>query len=106
LQELSLGELSLGGTGATVTEFSTDGTFTADSDAVVPTQKAIRTYIASQIGGGAGTLNVNSITAGQILMSGNTITTVTGIQIDVDKKMNFNAGVDGVPVAMNYFLSS
>ena len=39
-------------------------------------------------------------------MSGNTITTVTGIQIDVDKKMNFNAGVDGVPVAMNYFLSS
>ena len=106
LQELSLGELSLGGTGATVTEFSADGTFTADSDTVVPTQKAIRTYITSQIGGGAGTLNVNSITAGQLVMSGNTMTTVTGVQINVDKKMNFTAGVDGVPVAMNYFLSS
>jgi hypothetical protein len=104
LQELSLGELSLGGVGATITEFSTDGTFTANSDNIVPTQKAIRTYITSQIGGGAATLNVNSITAGQILISGQQITTTTGNQINVLTKLNLTRGVDGVPIALNFFL--
>ena len=105
LQELSLGELGLGGTGATITEFSTDGTFTANSDNIVPTQKAIKTYITSQIGGGAATLNVNSITAGQIQISTNTIEHVGDTQIDVEQKMNFKRGVDGHPVALNYFLT-
>ena len=105
LQELSLGELGLGGTGATITEFSTDGTFTANSDNIVPTQKAIKTYITSQIGGGAATLNVNSITAGQIQISTNTIQHVGETQIDVEQKMNFKQGVDGHPVALNYFLT-
>ena len=50
LQELQLGAISLGGTNATITEFSVDGTFTANSDNIVPTQKAIKTYIQSQIG--------------------------------------------------------
>jgi hypothetical protein len=104
LQELSLGELSLGGAGATITEFSTDGTFTANSDNIVPTQKAIRTFITSQIGGGAATLNVNSVTAGEILISGQEITTTTGNQINVETKLNLTKGVDGVPVALNYFL--
>jgi hypothetical protein len=105
LQELSLGELGLGGTGATITEFSTDGTFTANSDNIVPTQKAIKTYITSQIGGGAATLNVNSITAGQIQISTNTIEHVGDTQINVEQKMNFKRGVDGHPVALNYFLT-
>jgi hypothetical protein len=105
LQELSLGELGLGSTGAVISEFSTDGTFTANSDNIVPTQKAIKTYITSQIGGGAATLNVNSVTAGQIEISGQEITTTLGTKIDVQNVMNFEKGVTGVPVAMNYFLT-
>jgi len=105
LQELSLGELGLGSTGAVINEFSTDGTFTANSDNIVPTQKAIKTYITSQIGGGAATLNVNSVTAGQIEISGQEITTTLGTKIDVLNVVNFEKGVNGVPVAMNYFLS-
>jgi hypothetical protein len=105
LQELSLGELGLGSTGAVINEFSTDGTFTANSDNVVPTQKAIKTYITSQIGGGAATLNVNSVTAGQIQISGQEITTTLGTKIDVLQVVNFEKGVNGVPVAMNYFLT-
>jgi len=105
LQELSLGELGLGSTGAVISEFSTDGTFTANSDNIVPTQKAIKTYITSQIGGGAATLNVNSVTAGQITISGQEITTNLETKIDVQTVMNFEKGVTGVPVAMNYFLS-
>ena len=106
LNELSLGNLSLGGTGAVINEFSTDGTFVADSDNIVPTQKAIKTYITSQIGGGAATLNVNSITAGRVEISGQQITTTTGEQINMLQKINFAKGVDGIPVAMNYFLLS
>jgi hypothetical protein len=104
LQELQLGAVELGGTGAVITEFSTDGTFTANSDNIVPTQKAIRTYIASQIGGGAGELNVNSITAGSIQISTNVVETVTDVGIDVRAKMTFEKGVDGHPLAMNYYL--
>ena len=104
LQELSLGAVELGGTGATITEFSVDGTFTANSDNIVPTQKAIKTYIASQIGGGAGELNVNSITAGSVLISGQEITTTTGAQINILQKVNYTGGISGSPVALNYFL--
>jgi hypothetical protein len=106
LQELSLGELGLGTGGATITEFSTDGTFTADSDSIVPTQKAIKTYITSQIGGGAATLNVNSITAGIIQISSNTITTTTGGSIDINAVLNLNRGVSGTPIAINYYIGS
>ena len=104
LQELSLGELSLGGVGATITEFSADGTFTANSDNIVPTQKAIRTYITSQIGGGAATLNVNSVTAGQILIQSNNISNTSGNRINILENVNYTRGITGVPLSMNYFL--
>jgi len=106
LQELQLGAVSLGGSSAVITEFSTDGTFTANSDNIVPTQKAIKTYIASQIGGGAGELNVNSIVAGYVQISLNEITTTDLRQINVLQKVNFVAGVDGQPLALNYYLLS
>jgi hypothetical protein len=106
LQELQLGAVELGGTGAVITEFSTDGTFTANSDNIVPTQKAIKTYIASQIGGGAGELNVNTVTAGVIKISTNEITTITDVQINALQKINFTKGIDGHPLAMNYYLQS
>ena len=38
-----------------------------------PTQKAIKTYIPPQIGGGVATLNVNSVTAGTVEITGDTI---------------------------------
>jgi hypothetical protein len=104
LQELQLGELALGGSGAAINEFSTDGTMAANSDSIVPTQRAIRTYIASQIGGGASTLNVNQITAGLITIFGSTIETTTGVSITIEAPVNFTGGVNGSPVALGYFL--
>jgi hypothetical protein len=106
LQELQLGEIGLGEAGAVIREFSTDGTFAADSDNIVPTQKAIKTYISSQIGGGASTLNVNSVTAGLVEVSGQQITTTTGEQLNILAKVNFTGGISGAPVAFNYFLLS
>ena len=75
LNELSLGGINIGGTGATITEFSTDSLFFANSDSIVPTQKAIKTYIASQLGGGGGNLSVNAITAGDTQITGTQIST-------------------------------
>ena len=75
LNELSLGGVNLGGTGATITEFSTDSTFLANSDSIVPTQRAIKTFIESQLGSGGGNLAVNAITAGDIQVTGTEIST-------------------------------
>jgi hypothetical protein len=105
LQELSLGEVTLGGGSASITEFSTDPFFTSDSDTVVPTQRAIKAYISSQIGGGGASLNVNSVTAGFIFIAGTQITTTTSSSISVNANMNFKGGVVGLPVAWNYFLT-
>ena len=104
LQELSLGEVTLGGSSATVSEFSTDPFMTADSDSVIPTQRAIKAYIEAQIGGGGASLNVNSLTAGDIFISTNLISTVTGASIQFNATANFLGGVTGIPLALNYFL--
>jgi hypothetical protein len=105
LQELTLGTVSLGGNSAAITEFSTDPFFTADSDNIVPTERAIKAYIAAQIGGGGASINVNSVTAGSIFISSNVITTTTtGVGINVRATMEFSGGVTGLPVAFNYFL--
>jgi hypothetical protein len=105
LQELNLGEVTLGGGSATVTEFSTDPFFTADSDNIVPTQRAIKAYIAAQIGGGGASLNVNSVTAGSILINSNQITNLTGAAIKMNATFEFRGGVTGLPLAFNYFLT-
>jgi hypothetical protein len=105
LQELSLGEVTLGGASATITEFSTDPFFTADSDNVVPTQRAIKAYISAQIGGGGASLNVNSVTAGFIFIGTNVITTTTGAPIEMRATFDFRGGITGLPLAFNYFLT-
>jgi hypothetical protein len=103
LQSLQLGAVTLGVGSAIITQFSTDPYFTANSDSVVPTQKAIKAYITAQIGGGSSTLNVNTLTAGQIKLSNNTIENTTGGAINVTSKMNFIGGIDGAPVALAFF---
>jgi hypothetical protein len=106
LSELSLGNITLGGNSATITEFSTDPFLTANSDNVVPTQRAIRAYISAQIGGGGAALNVNSLVAGFIEIAGTRISTTTGSTIQMKANFNFQAGVRGYPVAWNYFLNN
>jgi hypothetical protein len=103
LQSLTLGSVSLGVGSATIYQFSTDPYFTANSDSVVPTQKAIKAFITAQIGGGQSSLNVNTITSGQIYIAGNTISNTNNAQIYVSSKMLFTGGIDGAPVALAFF---
>jgi hypothetical protein len=49
LNELQLGSITAGKQGATINEFSTDGTFADNSDSAVPTEKAVKTYVDIQI---------------------------------------------------------
>ena len=104
LNSLQLGSVELGIGSAIITQFSTDPFFTADSDSVVPTQRAIKAYITSQIGGGQSSLNVNTLTSGIVYIAGNSITTTTGEAINVTTKMNFTGGIDGAPVALGFFM--
>jgi len=105
LSELSLGNITLGGNSATITEFSTDPFLSANSDSVVPTQRAIKSYISSQIGGGGASLNVNSVVAGFIQISNTQITTTTGQTIQMNASFNFTGGVRGYPIAWNYYFT-
>jgi hypothetical protein len=81
LNELSLGGVSLGGSGAVINEFSTDSTFFANADNIVPTQKAIKTYISAALGSGGGNIAVNAVTAGDIFLTANEIDTIGGLQL-------------------------
>jgi hypothetical protein len=78
-----LNSLQLGNTGATVYQFSTDSTLSANSDNIVPTQRAIRSYISSQLGSGSNNLQVNVLTAGKIYIQNAVISTSTGTNSDI-----------------------
>ena len=104
LNSLQLGAVSIGVGSAVITQFSTDPYFTANSDNIVPTQRAIKAYITAQIGGGSSSLNVNTLTSGVIYVANNTISTTSGQQINITSKMNFTGGIDGAPVALGFFM--
>lgn len=73
LTELALGGVRLGGSGAVVREFSTDPLFTADSNNVVPTQKAIKAYLTNRLNVGGADLLTASFIAGTVKVGPNEI---------------------------------
>ena len=77
LQSLRLGSIGAQ-LGASINEFSTDGTLGQNSDVKVPTQKAVRTYV-STLSSVAGDFAV----AGNLTVSG---TTTTVASVDVETK--------------------
>ena len=103
LNELQLGAVSLGSSNTAISEFSTDSTFTANSDSIVPTQKAIKSYIASQIGGGGSSIVANSLAVGNTYLTGTSISAVTG-SVNFTSNINFTRGITGTLLALNYFL--
>ena len=73
LEELRLGGVVLGGTGAVIREFSTDPTFAANSNNIVPTQKAIGKYVQPKSVLVKRDLKVNRLNAGDISFEGDRI---------------------------------
>ena len=71
-------------TGATIDEFSTDGTLAGNSDTAVPTEKAVKTYVSNvaieqSLSGPSVTMNVNSGSKATITLTGNTTLTITNL---------------------------
>jgi len=91
LQSLRLG--SLGGLiGASVNEFSTDGTLSQNSDTKVPTQQAVKTYVDS-LSGVAGDFTIG----GNLTVSGTTTTVNTTNTTISDKLLELASGTSGTP---------
>ena len=122
LTTLSLGGISVGGSSVVVTQFSSDATFSANSDNVVPTQKAIKTYLTSRLSQGGANTFTGQLTAGTVVIGGPNLikSTIpngtTGSNVKITSKVNFavvpgslspsvnlNVNVDGNLAALHFF---
>jgi hypothetical protein len=109
LTELRLGGIRVGGTGAVIREFSTDSLFTEDSNNIVPTQRAIRAYLAGRLSVGGSEIAVGSFIAGTILVGPDRIGNVAGLKIIVPVRADFDSefsGVSGSMLAQTMFYKS
>jgi len=107
LEELQIGGVSVGGTGTVIREFSTDSNFTADSNNIVPTQKAIKAYLTSRISGGGSDAFTTILTAGTVVVGPNLISsTVAPLPVNVDVAIKFNAPLAGYGLSMAYFANT
>ncbi len=105
LEELALGGVTVGGSGVVIREFSTDPFFVADSNNIVPTQKAIKEYLARRISGGGADAFTGQFTAGVVRVGPTSITTTTGDRIDIPVPVKFNGPLDGSMLYYTYFLA-
>ena len=111
LDEIRLGGISVGGTQAVVREFSTETTFVANSNSVVPTQKALKSYIENRFTGGGSNLFTNELTAGQIKLGARTISNTAGANnpsamATVSPSFTVNGPLGGGLAALNMFFSA
>ena len=102
LTEISLGGIQVGGSAVVIKEFSKDGTFTVNSNNIVPTQAAIIKYLTSRIAGGSSNATTNKLTAGQITIETNSIGS-NGERINIPTKVNFTGGISGDMLAIQLF---
>jgi hypothetical protein len=113
LQTLSLGGIAVGGSQVVVTQFSTDPTFVANSDAIIPTQKAIKSYLAGRLSQGGSNTYTGAFTAGTITVGGpNYISStvangnVGSVVKMVQKVYVTGAGVAGNMLVLDRFIST
>jgi hypothetical protein len=109
LSELRLGGVRLGGTGVVIREFSTDPFFYEDSNNIVPTQRAIKTYLSNRLSIGGADFVTGAVTAGQIRVGPTGFTNILGLKIRIPVAMNFagpKAGVTGYMLAQAMFYRS
>jgi len=108
LTELRLAGINVGST-AVIREFSKDGLFLQNSNNVIPTQRAIRTYLNSRLNVGGEDLLTPSIIAGTVKVGPNLIDNTAELTIDVPVIADFSgngAGVGGSILAQTMFFRS
>ena len=106
LEELTLGGVTVGGSGVVIREFSTDPTFTADSNNIIPTQRAIKAFLTARVSGGGADAITGQLTAGVVRVGPDQIGTTTNEELVIDVKVNFRGGIDGDYLMHSMFLSN
>jgi hypothetical protein len=112
LTALSLGGIAVGSSSVVINLFSTDPTFVANADNIIPTQKATKSYITSRLSQGGANTVTNNTTAGTVSVGGTNIIISTlvansvGSTINMPKTIRFNGatgGIDGNMMAAAFF---
>ena len=109
LTELALGGIRVGGTGTIIREFSTDPLFTADSNNIVPTQRAIKAYLQNRLNVGGADLLTASFIAGTVRVGPGLIGSTAGLTVNVPVKVDISgpkAGIRGSLLAQQMFTRS
>lgn len=114
LSELALGGIRLGGSGTIVREFSTDPEFSADSDNVVPTQRAISTFLSQRLSVGGQNIETNDLLAGRVRLGSaeNRIENLANGPIRITTDVNHSgadalgnpSGVGGTMISQQLFM--
>jgi len=97
------------GSTAVIREFSKDPLFLQNSNNVIPTQRAIRSYLNSRLNVGGEDLLTPSIIAGTVKVGPNLIENTAQLTIDVPVVADFSgngAGVSGSILAQTMFFRS
>lgn len=108
LTELRLAGVSVGST-AVIREFSKDPLFLQNSNYIIPTQRAIRSYLQSRLNIGGEDLLTPSITAGTVKIGPNEISNTVDLTIDIPVLADFRGngvGLSGSIVAQTMFARS
>jgi hypothetical protein len=115
LTELTIGGVALGGSPVVINEFSTDGTFVANSNNIVPTQRAIRSYLASRLSQGGSNTFTGVLIAGTVRVGGPDEIGSTlpegaeGWRVKMPAKVNISGPTGawaGDGLAMSYFMKT
>jgi len=108
LTELRLAGITVG-SAAVIREFNKDGLFLQNSNNVIPTQRAIRSYLNSRLNIGGEDLLTPSITAGSVKLGPTSIESTVGLTINVPVLADFKgpyAGISGSILAQTMFSRS
>lgn len=105
LEELRLGGVTVGGSGVVIREFSTDSLFTADSNNIIPTQKAIKAYLNRRVSGGGSDAVTGGVTVGVTQVGPDSLSTTSGEALIFESKVNFKGGVDGTLVSTAFYIA-
>lgn len=110
LTELRLGGIRVGGSSVIIREFSTDPTFSEDSNNIIPTQRAIAAFLQNRLTLGGSEIATFAATAGQISIGGpDTIRNNAGLKIIIPVMADFSgpdSGISGSMLAQNMFYKS
>ena len=109
LTELALGGVVVGGTGTVIREFSTDPKFTANSNNIVPTQKAIISYLQSRLNIGGEDLLTASFIAGTVKVGPGEISNTANLINNIPVIANFSgpgSAIQGSILAQSMFYAS